>query len=77
MASRSKKVEPEPIKRMYLRGSQELGAATGIYDSETHARWRNEGLPYILQGNVYLYKPTMVEKFLDGKIERIERKIKL
>lgn len=49
----------------YVKGSPGLAAFTGIKDHRIHQRWREEGLPYHMVGNVYLYKKKDVERFID------------
>lgn len=51
---------------IYLKGSKELGRATGITSEKTHALWRRSGLKYLVMGDgTFLYDPREVKKFLD------------
>ncbi len=51
---------------LYLKGSEELGRATGITSEKTHAKWRSEGLKYLVMGDgTFLYDPREVTKFLN------------
>ena len=51
---------------LYLKGSEELGRATGITSEKTHAKWRSEGLTYLFMGDgTFLYDPREVTKFLN------------
>lgn len=51
---------------LYLKGSDELGRATGITSEKTHAKWRSEGLKYLVMGDgTFLYDPKEVTKFLN------------
>lgn len=51
---------------LYLKGSEELGRATGITSEKTHAKWRREGLKYLVMGDgTFLYDPREVTKFLN------------
>lgn len=55
--------EDGPI--LYLKGSYELGQATGITGVKTHAKWRAAGLKHIVMGDgTFLYDPAEVTKFL-------------
>ena len=50
---------------LYLKGSDELGRATGITSEKTHALWRRSGLKYLVMGDgTFLYDPAEVTKFL-------------
>ena len=50
---------------LYLKGSEELGRATGITSEKTHALWRRSGLKYLVMGDgTFLYDPAEVTKFL-------------
>ena len=50
---------------LYLKGSDELGRATGITSEKTHAQWRRSGLKYLVMGDgTFLYDPAEVTKFL-------------
>lgn len=51
---------------LYLKGSEELGRATGVTSEKTHALWRRSGLKYLVMGDgTFLYDPREVTKFLD------------
>lgn len=51
---------------LYLKGSEELGRATGITSEKTHAKRRSEGLKYLVMGDgTFLYDPREVTKFLN------------
>lgn len=51
---------------LYLKGSEELGRATSITSEKTHAKWRSEGLKYLVMGDgTFLYDPREVTKFLN------------
>lgn len=51
---------------LYLKGSEELGRVTGVTNKRTHARWRREGLKYLVMGDgTFLYDPREVTKFLN------------
>ena len=51
---------------LYLKGSEELGRATGVASEKTHALWRRSGLKYLVMGDgTFLYDPREVTKFLD------------
>lgn len=51
---------------LYLKGSEELGRATGVTSEKTHALWRRSGLKYLVMGDgTFLYDPREVMKFLD------------
>lgn len=53
------------IPVLFIRGSEELGRATGITAPKTHARWRNEGLRYfIMDDGTFLYDPKDVAAFI-------------
>lgn len=47
-----------------LRGSEELGQATGFFDPETHRKWRDRGLKYYVIGGDFVYLPADVEAFV-------------
>lgn len=50
---------------LYLKGSEELGRATGVTSEKTHALWRRSGLKYLVMGDgTFLYDPAEVTKFL-------------
>lgn len=61
MATKSK---GQSIQRMFLRGSKELGEATGFTDKRIHAMWRDNGLPYYASAKTFLYDPDEVKAFL-------------
>lgn len=61
MAAKSKS---QSIQRMFLRGSKELGEATGFTDKRIHALWRDNGLPYYATSKTFLYDPEEVKTFL-------------
>ena len=51
---------------LFLKGSEELGRATGVTSDKTHAMWRREGLKYLVTGDgTFLYDPREVTKFLN------------
>lgn len=51
---------------LYLKGSEELGRATGVTSEKTHALWRRSGLKYLVMGDgTFLYDPREVTKFLE------------
>lgn len=51
---------------LFLKGSEELGRATGVTSDKTHATWRREGLKYLVTGDgTFLYDPREVTKFLN------------
>lgn len=53
------------IPVLFIRGSAELGRATGFTDKRIHARWRKEGLRYsVSDGGVFLYDPKDVSAFI-------------
>ena len=37
---------PREIPVLFIRGSEELGRATGFTDKRIHAQWREQGLKY-------------------------------
>lgn len=54
------------IPVLFLKGSEELGRATGVTSERTHAKWRREGLKYLVMGDgTFLYDPREVTKFLN------------
>ena len=54
------------IPVLFLKGSEELGRATGVTSERTHAKWRREGLKYLVMGDgTFLYYPREVTKFLN------------
>lgn len=58
------KVERD-IPVLFLKGSGDLGRATGITAEKTHAQWRRAGLKYIVMNDgTFLYDPAEVSKFL-------------
>lgn len=61
MARRRKRENIEPL---LLRGSEELGQATGFFDPETHRSWRQRGLKYYVIGGDFAYLPADVENFI-------------
>lgn len=53
------------VPTLFLKGSDELGRATGITSEKTHALWRRSGLKYLVMGDgTFLYDPAEVTKFL-------------
>lgn len=53
------------IPVLFIRGSAELGRATGFTDKRIHARWRDEGLRYSVSDNgTFLYDPKDVTAFI-------------
>lgn len=54
------------IPVLFLKGSEELGRATGVTNNRTHAKWRREGLKYlVMEDGTFLYEPREVTKFLN------------
>lgn len=54
------------VPTLFLKGSDELGRATGITSEKTHALWRRSGLKYLSMGDgTFLYEPAEVTKFLN------------
>lgn len=50
---------------LFLKGSDELGRATGVTAEKTHAQWRREGLKYsVMNDGTFLYDPDDVSKFI-------------
>jgi hypothetical protein len=54
----------ENIKPLLLRGESEFAAAFGIVSNHTHARLRNEGMPYYCDGKMFVYDPEEVIPWL-------------
>lgn len=53
------------IPVLFIRGSEELGRATGFTDKRIHARWREHGLKYSVSDNgTFLYDPKDVTAFI-------------
>lgn len=53
------------IPVLFLKGSEELGRATGVTGEKTHARWRREGLKYsVMDDGTFLYDPRDVQAFI-------------
>lgn len=53
------------IPVLFLKGSDELGRATGITSERTHAQWRRDGLKYfVMNDGTFLYDPVDVSKFI-------------
>lgn len=53
------------VPTLFLKGSDELGRATGITSEKTHALWRRSGLKYLVMGDgTFLYDPAEVTTFL-------------
>lgn len=53
------------IPTLFLKGSDELGKATGITNERTHAKWRENGLQYsVMEDRTFLYDPSDVTKFI-------------
>ncbi len=53
------------IPVLFIRGSEELGRATGFTDKRMHARWRDEGLKYsVMDDGTFLYAPKDVTAFI-------------
>lgn len=53
------------IPVLFIRGSEELGRATGFTDKRIHARWRDQGLKYSVADNgTFLYDPKDVTTFI-------------
>lgn len=53
------------IPILFIRGSEELGRATGFTDKRIHARWRDQGLKYCVSENgTFLYDPKDVTAFI-------------
>lgn len=53
------------IPVLFLKGSEELGRATGITGTRTHEAWRRAGLPYcVMDDGTFLYDPAEVSKFI-------------
>ena len=60
-----KRRAPREIPILFIRGSEELGRATGFTDKRIHARWRDEGLKYSVSDNgTFLYDPKDVTAFI-------------
>lgn len=58
------------IPVLFIRGSEELGRATGITAPKTHARWRAEGLRYfVMDDGTFLYDPSDVADFIKRRYE--------
>lgn len=50
---------------LFLKGSEELGRATGVTGEKTHAKWRREGLRYsVMNDGTFLYDPEDVSIFI-------------
>lgn len=61
--SRTKLQRDIPV--LFLKGSEELGRATGITGVRTHEAWRRAGLPYsVMEDGTFLYDPVEVSKFI-------------
>ncbi len=53
------------IPLLFLKGSDELGRATGVTGEKTHAQWRRAGLKYcVMNDGTFLYDPAEVSKFI-------------
>ena len=53
------------IPVLFLKGSGELGRATGITAEKTHAKWRRAGLKYsVMDDGTFLYDPADVARFI-------------
>lgn len=53
------------IPVLFIRGSEELGRATGFTDKRIHARWREQGLKFSVADNgTFLYDPKDVTAFI-------------
>lgn len=53
------------IPVLFLRGSEELGRATGFTDKRIHAKWREAGLEFSVADNgTFLYDPKEVTAFI-------------
>ena len=53
------------IPVLFLKGSDELGRATGVTGEKTHAQWRRAGLKYsVMNDGTFLYDPAEVSKFI-------------
>lgn len=53
------------IEPLIYRGSTELGLATGFTSKHTHAKWRADGLEYMVgEDGTFLYEPAKVMAFL-------------
>jgi hypothetical protein len=58
---------PREIPVLFIRGSEELGRATGFTDKRIHAQWREQGLKYcVSKDGTFLYEPKEVVKFLNS-----------
>lgn len=58
------KVERD-IPVLFIKGSEELGRATGVTNKKTHEKWRDAGLKYSVMGDgTFLYDPADVTKFI-------------
>lgn len=56
---------PREIPVLFIRGSEELGRATGFTDKRIHARWREQGLKYsVSDDGTFLYDPKDVTAFI-------------
>ena len=61
--SRTKLQRDIPV--LFLKGSEELGRATGITGTRTHEAWRRAGLPYsVMDDGTFLYDPVEVTRFI-------------
>ena len=50
---------------LFIKGSEELGRATGITAEKTHAQWRRAGLKYsVMNDGTFLYDPADVARFI-------------
>ena len=64
MTMKSKVNREIPV--LFIKGSTELGRATGISSKRVHARWRQQGLRYLVADDgTFLYDPKEVSKFLN------------
>lgn len=53
------------IPVLFLKGSEELGRATGITGTRTHEAWRRAGLQYsVMEDGTFLYDPADVSRFI-------------
>ena len=66
------------IPVLFIRGSEELGQATGFTDKRIHAKWRDEGLPYsVMDNGTFLYDPKEVSAFIKKRYAPQELSAKL